>query len=436
MEMMMFIRIEAMRRVALLSAVVLMSVATAAAAQANVIQPRWDAWLGCWQPTESIAPSVSAAARPLVCVTRTNVVSAVEIATLQNGVVVSRDTIDASGQQHDVSSQGCTGWQRAQWSADVRRVYLRSELSCGSGLKRIGAGILAISPTGEWLDVQSVSVGGGSGVRVTHYLDAPTALPDAASPVLSASVGRQLATSTARTAAGGPLDIPAIVEAVKLVDTAVVQAWIVERGARFKLDVKQLVALADAGVPGSVTDVMIGVSYPDHFALNQRPAGVWAAESDLTPFDSARIVSRYLTERCFGVTSSLWSVPGIYDPCGSRFGYRGYGYGQYGLGSYGYGNGYPSYGYSNVGYSGYYGGPVVVVRGSETPHGKVIKGSGYTSGYSTGTSTSGASSSTSSRTAGAGPTSSSGSSGSSGTSGSSSSGSSDGGRTAHPRPPT
>jgi hypothetical protein len=436
METTMFIRIEDTRRVALLAAVALVTVAATAAAQTNSVQSRWDAWLGCWKAAELTTASVSApaAARPLVCVTRTSLSSAVEIATLQNGAVVARDTIDASGQQRAVSAQGCTGWERAQWSGDARRVYVRSELTCGSGLKRTGTGILAISPAGEWLDVQGVSVGSGSGVRVTHYIDAPPSPADVLPAVPGASVGRQLATSTARTAAGGALDVAAIVEAVKQVDTAVVQAWIVERGARFKLDVKHLVALADAGVPGSVTDVMIGVSYPEHFALNQRPAGVWVADADLTPLDSARLVSRYLTERCFGVTDPTWYTPGIYDPCGSRFGYRGYGYGQYGFSSYGYGRGYPLYGYSNFGYSGYYGAPIVVVKGSETPHGKLIKGVGYTSGSSSGTSTSGGSSSTSSRTAGAGPTGSSGSG--SGSSGSSSSSSAGGGRTAHPRPPT
>ena len=201
--------------------------------------------------------------------------------------MLTRDTIDASGQRRAVSTQGCTGWELARWSADVRRVYLRSEVTCADKIKRIGTGILAISPAGEWLDIQGVTAGGNSGVRVTHYTDAPVSLIDSLPPIAGARANRKLATSGARTAAGGALAISAIAEAAKAVDTAVVQAWIVERGTRYELDAKQLVALADAGVPGSVTDVMIGVSYPKHFALDQHVPSALADGSELSPFDSA-----------------------------------------------------------------------------------------------------------------------------------------------------
>ena len=285
--------------------------------------------IGCFETSAGFRGGrTPTAARPTVCVSRTAVSSAVELSTIQNGTVLTRDTIDASGQQRPVSAQGCTGWELARWSADVHRVYLRSEVTCADKIKRVGTGILAISPVGEWLDIQGVTAGGNSGVRVTHYVDAPDSLIDLLPTIAGAHANRQLATSGARTAAGGALAIGAIAEAAKAVDTAVVQAWIVERGARYTLDAKQLIALADAGVPGSVTDVMIGVSYPEHFALDQRLPSALAGESELSPYDSARIVSRYLTERCFGVADPSWYAPGIYDPCGSRYGYRGLDTGQ------------------------------------------------------------------------------------------------------------
>lgn len=424
----MIIRMNFTRRAAFLSSALLLAAASMTGAQTSAVTPSWDAWIGCWKP--ATAAGTPLAATSTVCVSRTAVSSAVEVATIQNGTVLTRDTIDASGQQRAVSSQGCTGWELARWSADVRRIYLQSEVTCADKIKRIGTGILAISPSGDWLDIHGVTAGGNSGVRVTHYTDAPLSLIDSLPTIAGGRATRQIATSGARTAAGSALAISAIAEAVKAVDTAVVQAWIVERGARYTLDAKQLIALADAGVPGSVTDVMIGVSYPKHFALDQRVSSALSGETELSPFDSARIASRYVTERCFGLSDPLWYTPGLFDPCRSRYGTAGYGYGLYGpryLGYYGYSN----YGYSNFGYSGYYGAPVVIVRGTETQqHGKVVKGVGYTSGSSSGT-TSGASSSRSGSSG-----SSSGSSGSSGasSSGSSSSGSS-GGRTAHPRPP-
>jgi hypothetical protein len=435
LETIMITRANHLRRLAALSALFVLGSAAIAGAQGTAA-PRWDAWLGCWQASVPVTRS-AAETIPRVCVARTNSNSAVEISTEQGGKVVSRDTIDASGQAQAVSMQGCSGTKRAQWSADSRRVFLRSELTCGDNLKRTSTAILAISPTGEWLDVQGVAAGGNSGVRVTRYHDAGTIFADSSSPFVNRGGGRQLALNTARTAAGSTLSVTDIAEAVRQVDTSVVQAWIVERGAKFQLTAPQLIALADAGVPGSVTDVMVGVAYPEHFALAQRPALV-ASGFDASPLDSARLVSRYLNDRCYGMMDPFWNSPGLYDPCGTRYGYRGYAYGlsAYSPYSYGlYGGGYSSYGSYGGGYVGYYGAPVVIVRGEGTQHGTLIKGVGYTSGGSSSGGSSSGRSSGSSTSSGSGSSGSSGSgSGSSGSSGSSSSGSS-GGRTAVARPP-
>jgi hypothetical protein len=252
------------------------------------------------------------------------------------------------------------------------------------------------------------------------------------------NVGRELAVTTARLAASSAFTVADLADAVKQLDTAVVQAWIVERGARFKLDQAQLVALANAGVPGSVTDVMIGVSYPDHFALQQRPMSTMGYDDEFTRADSARIASRYLNDRCFGAGSYGYTA-GIFDPCAFSNGYgRGYGYNSYGFNNGYNGYGFSPYGYGYSGYGGYYSAPVVIVKGDDQPqvHGRVVKGRGYSSGEGSGSGTSGASASGATAPSSGSSGGSGGSSGSSGSSGSGSSGSSGGGgRTAHPRPP-
>jgi hypothetical protein len=405
-----------------LGAAILLCIGTTTRAQSAKSDPRWEPWIGCWQP--EAPPQADVATKlPFVCVSPTNVSSAVQIATVENGSIVTRDTVDASGQQRTVNKQGCTGWDRAQWSADSRRVYLHSELTCTAGLKRTGTGLLAISPEGEWLDVQSVTTSGNTGVRATRYHEVATAagLP---AEMANLTSGKQLATNAARASAGAPLNGAAIVEAVKLVDTSVVQTWIVQRGRKFTLDAKALVALDEAGVPGSVTDVIIGVSYPEHFALRQ-PSGL-VAGSELSPLDSARVASEYVSNRCFNNLDPYWTRSYGIDPCASRYGSYGYYYSPYryspfGYGSYGYGSGYY--------YGGFVTAPIVVVKGEDT-HGQVVKGRGYTR-----TGDGSASGGSTSRSGGSSSGSSSGSSGGSSGGGSSSGGSSSSGRTAHPRPP-
>ncbi|HEY4218783.1 MAG TPA: hypothetical protein VGM67_16690 [Gemmatimonadaceae bacterium] len=424
---------------ATLCAVCSMGVAAVAHAQASP-DARWDAFLGCWSLTVPGMPGIDKSA-PVVCVTPTPTSSAVQVATIRNDSIVARDTIDANGVHRTLNKQGCAGWEDAEWSADSRRVYLHSDVTCAGGLKRMGNGVFAIGATGQWVDVQSMLAGGNEGVRVNHYRELPAAnMPKAiANPV----AGRELTVSAQRTAAAASLNVADIAETVQHTDTAVTQAWLVERGAQYSLDAKKLVLLADAGVPGSVTDVMVGVSYPEHFAL-QAGQGQLMAGGQLSARDSARIASAYANDRCFDGLDPLWDVPGSFDPCyGTHWGLRNYGYGY----GFGYGSGYYPYGlydsgyYSPYGYYGFGGGyypvPVVVVKGdqgAQTPHGRVVNGRGYTQG-----SNGSATPTTSYVPTNSGSSNSGSSSSGSSSSGSSSSGSSGsssgGGRTAVPRPP-
>jgi hypothetical protein len=406
-------------------------------AQTPAFDARWQAWLGCWQPSDAAA--IVGAKPSGVCVSPINASSAVEVTTVQDGAVTARDTIDASGVERHVDKQGCVGTQTGQWSADARRVFVHSAMSCAGGLSRTGNAIIAMTPYGDWVNVQTLTVGKTTGVRAMHYRDA-NSLKIAPPEVANAIGNRQLAINAARTEAGAPIDVPAVLEAVHRTDTTAVESWIIERGTKFNLDAKQLVALADAGIPSSVTDVMIGVSYPDHFALKpSTPApgigGGYATSADAGYADRtncAALTSGYARSACLRCRDS-WNYDSLYglDSTDCGLGYR-YGslYSPFGY-PIGYGAGY-GYGYPYYPYYGYSTAPVVVVKGDDQPHGRVVNGHGYTQHPSSGAGTSGSTSSGSSGSY-------SGSGSGASTSSAPSSGSSGGGggevRTAHPRPP-
>jgi hypothetical protein len=278
---------------------------------------------------------------------------------------------------------------------------------------------MAMSPAGEWLDVQGVAAGGDEGVRVARYRDAgvPSAVPAA---IASAIRARATATLGARYFAGATIGSTAVIEASRAATPAVVEAWLLERGQAFALDARELVRLADAGVPARVTDAMVAVSNPDKFAVAR-------------PEDTARRRG-IVDDEIVGRRVYVYMDP-MYSPY--RWGYTPYGYGYgYGYGPYGYSPlGYGGYGYGS-GYYGYpgYVAPIVIVN-PQTPvtHGQAVKGRGYTQSGS----------GTSAQPSSSRGTSSQPSSSSSGSSSSSSSGSSSSQprsdpapapRTAHPRP--
>ncbi|CAN5893756.1 hypothetical protein BH11GEM1_BH11GEM1_05360 [soil metagenome] len=333
-------------------------------ASAQGTGPRWQAWLGCWS---SAAPGDSYGsaqfAPPVVCIVPTASSDVVEVATIADGKVVKRDSIDASGRDRALQAKGCEGTQVARWSADERRVYLKSASSC-EGMRTSGSAILAMTQAGEWIDVRGVSAGEGENVRVARYHDIglPTAIP---AEIASALRGRAMASQAARIAAGATIGTSAVKEATSSASAGVVEAWIMERAQRFALGANELVALADAGIPARVTDAMVAVSYPNAFQV--------ARADDRSVRDAEDV--RY------GRTIPVYLDP-YYSPWGwgySRYGNTGYGYNGYGYGGYGYG------GYG----SGYYGGaPIIIVTGTQTPgggsNGQMVKGRGYTQGTSGG----------------------------------------------------
>ena len=391
---------------------------TSLSAQQTRVGPKWLAWVGCW--TASV-PGASAFATPaengaFVCITPSaQGGDAVDVTTIGEGKVVSTQRIDASGADQPLDAKGCTGVQRASWSADERRLYLRSSSTC-DGLKSATSAILSMTATGEWLDVRGVTSYGDVNVRVARYRDAgiPSAVPAA---IATALRERGAGNETARIAAGAPIGTTGVIEASRAADSTVVAAWLLEREQRFALDAKTLVQLADARVPGAVTDALVAVSNPGAFRL--------ARVSDQG--DAIRT-----TDRPSGRRVSAMAFP--YDPWtwGSLGLDYGYGY-RYGYpNGYRYGSGVYGYGYNN-GYFGGYAPPIIIVNGN-TPgesRGQMVKGRGYTQTQDTYTGST--ASERPSRTSSPPPSSSGSASSGGSSSGGSSSGGSSEGRTAKPR---
>jgi hypothetical protein len=412
--------------------------ASAASAQSPApVAPGWSAFAGCWQPIPVEGQAIPAGS-PKVCVVPVGTNGA-DLLSVSDDKVAERTRIEADGLRHDVTRQGCSGWESASFSSDGRRLYMSSEQDCIGGLKRKTSGVFAMAADGQWLNIVNVSADGGEGLRVARY--APAAVTSAIpAEVITGLEARTLSDRTARIASQTRVPIDAVIESSKHLSAVVMEAWLAELGQGFDLDEKRLIQLADGGVAPSIIDVMVAVSNPKQFAVKATGSGVSTTETR----PSLRLGAE---ERCLSPMLDPW---GYYDynPCdpfhrygyyGSRrysFGYnRYYGYGLYDPYGYGYGYGYNGYGYGRP--------VVIIVRGSdndpEVGRGRMTK-NGYTRGStsstgSTGTASSGSSSSGSSGSSSSGSSSSGSSSSGSSSSGSSGGSSSSSGRTATRKPP-
>ena len=218
------------------------------------LDPRWTPWLGCWR---SDAASPSAPAASTNCVIPLAGSTGVEELSISSGKVVERRRFEADGRPHPMQESNCTGTRTSQWSPGGRRVYVRSEYTCDAGFSGVSTSIIALSPTGDFIESEHVRAGRGSVEHITHLRDA--GLPDGVPAEVTAALApRRLAISTVRAAALAPLAPEDVLEALQQVDASAVRGWLTENGQRFTLNGDQIAALIRADVPQSVLQAMVG----------------------------------------------------------------------------------------------------------------------------------------------------------------------------------
>jgi hypothetical protein len=238
------------------------------------------------------------------------------------------------------------------------RAYTRSEFQCGAETRQ-GSGVMSFVAPNQWIDVRALSVSGDPVAWAQGYQLA-NAEQLAAQGITDPAAGNQEPIRAARVRAARDIAIEDVEDAASRIEARAVEVWVAAHETPFDLDGDELVRLADAGVPESVIDVMVAVSYPDRFVLS--PEGT-ASEAERTA-----MADEYPAGFRRGYRSYLWSpwfgsaYRNGYSPYYSRFGYYGSGFGGYG------------------GYWGYV--PATIIVQPATPavaptRGRVVPGRGY-----------------------------------------------------------
>ena len=313
-------------------------------ARSQETDERWLAFSGCWQPVgEARDPDAPDA---LMCFQPAPEGGAgVEMVSVEDGEIVASEVILADGRQRDVEIEGCSGWERADFSARSGRVFVASEYACDGGVVRQATGLLTIVSAEEWIDVRSVRVDDQNMTLVHRYRPARPGVAEDAG-VEDFADGRIMALQSARAAGSVRPSVDDVIEASRFVDPAGVSAWLAERDTPLEVDADRLVRLADAGVSEDVIDMVVAVSYPSRFAIDREPEGYGRGYG--------RGIGDY------------YGRIGYYDPLYGSLFYSPYGYG-YGYG-YRYGLG--------IGFHG----PRVVRVDRADSGGRVISGRGYSRG--------------------------------------------------------
>ncbi|HSF17240.1 MAG TPA: hypothetical protein VLK65_16950 [Vicinamibacteria bacterium] len=244
------------------------------------VDSRWAPWLGCFRliedesrepalglPDEELLPEISATPEGRVCLAPD--AGGVRVTAFHDGVGFLDKLLIADGERRTIQEGNCTGWQSLQWSADGRRLFTLSELTCEEGRRRTLSGI-SLFVGSRWIEIESVESGEARAVLVRRYVlageDETMELSGLPMKILHEA-------ARARMAAGGALSTTDVIEAASHVATAAVEAAVTEIGIGFGLNSDELVQLDEAGVSPALIDLMIALSYPDRFEVRRSDAG-------------------------------------------------------------------------------------------------------------------------------------------------------------------
>lgn len=331
------------------------------AAPTAAVEPRFASWLGCWRLDDDLAGT---GAR--MCITPDK--SGVRLQTIigtQKGI---DEVVIPDGVARPIVDSECKGTERAEWSQDGARVFRITDVTCGKEAPRIIKSVAFMAPGPSWITVQHVSgTAANTSVRVQRYRRAVNQQLADGSRAQQPESALTSRTEPSKTT----WDIDDVIEASLNLPVEAMQAVLTEVHHPFELNRKTLVALDDAGVSEPVIDLMVALTYPQHFVVERKggsmPTGLSTGTGWYDPFMSPMLMGGMAD--CYSPMG--YGYRSYYSMCGAGL----YGYNQfYGYNSSYYGNYYPYGGWVNVGNLPSVGGNPIEIQ----PEGRAVNGRGYT----------------------------------------------------------
>jgi uncharacterized membrane protein YgcG len=325
--------------------------AQSAAAQ---VDPRLESWQGCWRLEDDLSGT---GAR--LCITPDQ--TGVRLQTIAGTQRGTDELLIPDGVARPIADAECTGSERAEWSRNGQRVFRTTEVTCKNESPRTIKGIAFLAAGPTLVNVQHVSDGATANVRVQRYRRAANQNLADGTPV--ARPRNVLAFDPTWT-------IDDVIEASQKLPPEALQGALVDVRQKFNVNRKTLVAMDDAGVPDSIIDLMVALTFPDRFVVERvtssTPVGISTGMGWYDPFMAPYLSGAYSS--CY-TPLGYYGYRSYYNMCGPyMYGYNYYPYGGY-YGPNNYYGGWVPVGDNNTGDGG-----VVAASG----RGRVVNGQGYT----------------------------------------------------------
>lgn len=239
----------------------------------------WAFLYGCWvAETEQGSTALPA----VTCVLPVaGDAAAVELVTLKDGQMERRASLFADGREMPIEETGCTGREVGRPSDDGRRVYVEGSFDCGDGVRRNTSTVMALGPSGDWIEVQAVRTGNRTAVRSLR--SSRLALDDLTEPLRSALAPFETAALAARKHASRVPSSADVIEMSQRLEPVAVETWlaaaIVPTEYALVAKRRELERLQAAGIPASTIDMVVALGNREHFQVSLAAEGASAVSN-------------------------------------------------------------------------------------------------------------------------------------------------------------
>lgn len=296
----------------LLSNVVSAQTPVRSAAAGGSIEPRWDAYIGCWRPSRGPSDSDMQ-----LCIVPSEDGKGVRRVTFSYNKEVLSETVVADGAMHTRPEKECTGTQTSRWATSGARLLMSSTLTCPGTPQVVTTGMSAVLSPDQWLDIQTIKTAErGEQTRVQRFWRSDAEPPTAVAAALAAH-------PIARIKMAAPT-LDDVIDASTVVDPSVVEAWLSEGAVALPVTRPELLKLSKAHVDARVIDLMVAMAYPKKFEVRRESYGGSASGvgmlSDFYPGDWGILASQYgLGYGIYGVPYFFRAAYGFDQPGGLYF---------------------------------------------------------------------------------------------------------------------
>ena len=310
----------------------------------------WKPYLGCWKAQKE--KRAEGEKQDTLCFITTDDRNAVETLTIVDQAIKRRQKLIADGQlrslEKDKEGRGdCAIVESSLFSTGEQRIYITSEVTCGSQPSRRSTGIMSMPRRGMWVDVRATKIKGKTVVWSRQYVRIKSDILQELGEVDNADEW-----NTTPYLIDDSITLDDVIEASKNVDQEAVEAWLATKvqstSSHPRVKAADLKKLHRAGVSGQVIDMMIAVSYPEKLSLDDGSQTL-----SQNPQSAGGVVT--YRPRPSNAVNIVY-----YDPHFDPYGY--YYYGPYGYTSY-RGYYYPRYSYGYMGGWRHGYSPVIIRRG-------------------------------------------------------------------------